>query len=156
MLPNISLTKIDGSIINLNSYSDKVLLVVNVASFCGHTWQYDLLQKFYEKNRVYGFEILAFPCNQFGEQEPGSDMAIAEFCHSKHSITFDLFSKIEVNGINRCEIYKYLTSSNPMEIEDTDIKWNFTKYLIDRDGSVLARFQPPEFPTRLIKKIISN
>ncbi len=156
MLPNIALTKIDGTIVNFNSYSNKVLLIINVASFCGHTWQYELFQRFYQQNKEFGFEILAFPCNQFGEQEPGDDASIAHFCQSKFVIGFDLFSKVDVNGPNRSELYKFLTSSNPMQINDTDIKWNFTKYLIDRDGSVLARFQPPEFPERLIAKIIKN
>jgi glutathione peroxidase len=154
MYPNITLTKINGSSINFSSYSNKVLLIINVASFCAHTWQYEMLQNFYKENKHCGFEILAFPCNQFGEQEPKDDASIAEFCHANFSITFDLFSKIDVNGENRCELYKFLTSSNPMQVEDTNVKWNFTKYLVDRDGSVLVRFQPPEFPVKLITKII--
>lgn len=154
MLPNILLTKIDGTNINLSSYANNVLLIVNVASFCGHTWQYELLEKFYCEHKHHGFKVLAFPCNQFGEQEPGDDTSILDFCKSKYSITFDLFSKVDVNGERSCELYKFLRNSNPMQIQDTDIKWNFTKFLIDRDGLVISRIQPPEFPARLIEKII--
>jgi glutathione peroxidase len=154
MYSNIALTKIDGSSINFSSYSNKVLLIINVASFCAHTWQYNIFQDFYKKNKHFGFEILAFPCNQFGEQEPEDDASIAKFCKANFSVTFDLFSKVNVSGENQCELYKFLTSSNPMQVEDTNVKWNFTKYLVDRDGSVLARFQPPEFPVNLITKII--
>lgn len=132
---------IDGEDVNLADFGGKVLLVVNVASRCGHTKQYKQLQELHEKYAERGLVVLGFPCNQFGGQEPGTEAEIKEFCESNYSVSFPLFSKIEVNGDNALSLYKYLTSDE-VPIEDRGpIKWNFEKFLLGRDGTVLARFR---------------
>ncbi|MFV0341344.1 MAG: glutathione peroxidase [Anaerocolumna sp.] len=151
----------------LKNYEGKVLLIINTATKCGFTPQYDELQDLYEKYAKEGFEILDFPCNQFGEQAPGSVDEIHTFCDANFGITFPMFSKIEVNGDNADPLYKYLTSqkgfagfdeshkltsvlNNMLSSADPDfsnkpsIKWNFTKFLIDRNGNVIERFEPTE------------
>jgi glutathione peroxidase len=126
---------------SLADYRGKVLLIVNTASRCGYTPQYKQLEELYRKYRDRGLEILAFPCNQFGHQEPGSDAEIRGFCESNYQVTFPLFSKIEVNGEGAHPLYKYLKSAAGGLLTDA-IKWNFTKFLVGRDGRVLDRVAP--------------
>jgi glutathione peroxidase len=135
---DIPVKDIDGTATNLSAYKGKVLLIVNVASKCGFTPQYTALEATYKKYSGQGFVILGFPCNQFGGQEPGSDEVIKEFCTSKYFITFPLFDKIEVNGANRHPLYVTLAGeSSPFP---GNIKWNFTKFVIGKDGKILNRF----------------
>ena len=131
----------DGADKPLADYRGKVLLIVNTASRCGNTPQYKGLEELYQKYNSKGLEILAFPCNQFGKQEPGSDQDIRSFCELNYSVTFPLFSKIEVNGDEAHPLYKYLKAEAGGMITDA-IKWNFTKFLVDREGKVLDRFAP--------------
>ena len=156
----------DGSEVKLSDYRGKVLLVVNTATGCGFTPQYSELQEIYEAYQDKGFEILDFPCNQFGNQAPGGDEEIHTFCKGRFGITFPQFSKIEVNGEGAIPLYRWLTSSTKFEgfgkgpaglmlsgvvkAMDKDyknngnIKWNFTKFLIDREGNIVGRFEPTE------------
>ena len=143
---------INGNDVNLSNYKGKVLLIVNVASKCGLTPQYKPLQELYSKFHDRGFEILGFPCNQFGQQEPGTNTEIKDFCSKEFSVTFPLFDKIDVNGDNAHPLYKYLTKGVPGFI-GADIKWNFTKFLIDKNGSPIERFEPRFDPTNLDEKI---
>lgn len=160
----------DGAEVSLADYKGKVLLIVNTATGCGFTPQYDELQDFYDAYQEKGFEILDFPCNQFGEQAPGDDEEIHSFCTGRFGITFPQFSKIDVNGENAIPLYKYLTENTtfdgfdgPMGLmlagiakkmdkdykNNGNIKWNFTKFLIDREGNIAARFEP----TAAMKKV---
>jgi glutathione peroxidase len=137
---------------SLSAYKGKVLLIVNVASRCGFTPQYKGLQALYEQYAPKGFEILAFPCDQFGHQEPGSDTEIAAFCDRTFGVTFPLFSKIEVNGKNAHPLYVWLKQQKGGMLVDA-IKWNFTKFLVDRDGAVTGRFAPTATPESLSKDV---
>lgn len=128
---------IDGKPVNLSQYRGKVLLLVNTASMCGNTPQYSDLEKMYEQYQEKGFEILAFPANNFGQQEPGTNQEIKSFCFTKYSLTFPLFSKISVKGEDKHPLYHYLTEQSPFPGE---VEWNFQKYLIDRSGNVIARY----------------
>ena len=135
---SIPLTDIDGKSTSLKAYEGKVLLIVNVASKCGYTPQYAGLQALYEKYKDQGFLVLGFPCNQFGGQEPGTDEQIKQFCSSQYQVNFPLFDKIEVNGPNRHPLYALLAGAgSPFP---GNIKWNFNKFLIGRDGKILGRF----------------
>jgi len=148
---------IKGETISMSQYKDKVVLVVNVASECGFTPQYEGLEKLYKTYKAQGFEILAFPCNQFGEQEPGSAKEIQKFCSSKFSVTFPLFEKINVNGDNTHPLYVFLKSEATGFLGSESIKWNFTKFLIDRKGKVLDRYgsaTKPEKITGDIEKLL--
>ena len=136
----------------LADYRGKVLLIVNTASRCGNTPQYKGLEELYRKYSAQGLEILAFPCNQFGRQEPGSDAEIRGFCERNYAVTFPLFSKIEVNGEGAHPLYKYLKSEAGGLLND-NIKWNFTKFLVDREGKVLDRFAPMTNPKAIEKDI---
>lgn len=140
---------IDGKRVPLSTYKGKVLLIVNVASKCGHTPQYAGLEKLYEKYKGKGFAILGFPCNQFREQEPGTDAQIKAFCTSKYNVTFPLFDKIEVNGDNASALYKFLKTAEPDPDGKTDIGWNFTKFLVDREGHpvkrIMTKTEPEQF-----------
>lgn len=130
---------IDGKATTLKPYEGKVLLIVNVASHCGYTPQYKALEAVYEKYKDKGLLVLGFPCNQFGGQEPGTDEEIKQFCTSKYSVTFPMFDKLEVNGAGRHPLYVALAGEgSPFP---GDIKWNFTKFLVGRDGKVLKRFE---------------
>jgi glutathione peroxidase len=141
---DIPVKDIDGTVTNLSGYQGRVLLIVNVASKCGYTPQYKALEATYKKYSDQGLVILGFPCNQFGGQEPGSDEVIKEFCTSKYFITFPLFDKIEVNGANRHPLYNLLVGENsPFP---GDIKWNFTKFVIGKDGKILNRFDSKVTP----------
>lgn len=132
----------------LSDYQGKVLLIVNTASKCGSTPQYAELQTLYTNLHGQGFEILAFPCDQFGHQEPGSDEEIQEFCRVNYGVTFPVFSKIEVNGSGAHPLYQYLTAQKPGP-KGADIQWNFTKFLVDRNGNVVERFETPIKPETL-------
>lgn len=144
-IKDISVKDINGNEIALSSYEGKVLLIVNVASFCGYTPQYEGLEEIYQTYKNKGFEILAFPCNQFGQQEPGTNEEIQKFCSTKYSVTFKLFDKIEVNGKNRSPLFERLT--NCSATEQGDVKWNFEKFLIAKDGSIVRRFRSKVEPT---------
>jgi glutathione peroxidase len=143
-LYDVPLKDIDGKDTTLDAYKGKVLLVVNVASKCGFTPQYDALESTYNKYKEKGFEVLGFPCNQFKSQEPGTDAEIKQFCTSKFGVTFPLFDKLDVNGPDRNPLYVIL--AGPDSPFPGDIKWNFTKFLIGRDGKILARFEPATKP----------
>jgi glutathione peroxidase len=136
----------------LADYRGKVLLIVNTASRCGNTPQYAGLQELYGKYKDRGFEILAFPCNQFGHQEPGSDEDIKEFCETNYSVEFPLFSKIEVNGDGTHPLYKFLKSEKTGLLGDS-IKWNFTKFLVDKQGNVVDRYAPMTPPKSIAADI---
>lgn len=138
-IKNISVTDIDGNTVNLSEYTGKVLLIVNVASYCGYTPQYDGLEELYNIYKDRGFEILAFPCNDFGKQEPGTNEEIKAFCSTKYKISFRLFDKVKVLGADRHPLYKIL-SDNPVT-GTSDIGWNFEKFLIDREGNVVKRYK---------------
>ena len=142
----------DGSEVSLADYQGKVLLIVNTATGCGFTPQYDGLQDLYEKYQSQGLEILDFPCNQFGHQAPGSDEEITDFCQSRYGVTFQQFKKIEVNGAGEDPLYTFLKSQKKGVMGD-NIKWNFTKFLVDRAGNVVARFAPTVTPEKLDEQI---
>ncbi|MBQ2974646.1 MAG: glutathione peroxidase [Clostridia bacterium] len=142
----------DGSEVSLADYKGKVLLIVNTATGCGFTPQYDGLQDLYEKYQPQGFEILDFPCNQFGNQAPGDDGEIHSFCTGRYGITFPQFSKIDVNGKNESPLFKYLKSQKG-GIMGSNVKWNFTKFLVDKNGNVIDRFAPTVTPEKIESKI---
>ena len=143
---DFKMKSLGGKDVDLSKYRGKVVLVVNVASECGLTPQYEQLQTLHKKYSDQGLAILGFPCNQFGKQEPGTAEEIREFCRTKFGVSFDLFSKIDVNGEAACDLYKYLTSLDVKPKGKGKISWNFEKFLIGRDGQVLARFAPPTKP----------
>jgi glutathione peroxidase len=137
---------------SLSRYQGKVMLVVNTASKCGFTPQYKELQALYEAWHEKDLEILAFPCNQFGQQEPGSNEEIQQFCQLNYGLTFPVFAKIEVNGKDAHPLYKYLCSQKK-SIQSADIQWNFTKFLIDQNGNVVNRYEPSVKPKEIEKEI---
>ena len=167
-----------GGVASLKDYAGKVVLIINSATECGFTPQYDSLQDLFEKYAGSGFVILDFPCNQFGHQAPGSNEEIISFCDSRYGITFPIFSKIEVNGENESPLYTYLKSQKgfagfnsehpltpmlesvlertvPDYLKSSDIKWNFTKFLIDREGNVVERFEPTADMGEVEQKIVN-
>jgi len=148
-LPLIELQRIDGAPDTLTAYSGKALLVVNVASQCGFTAQYRGLEQLYQKYKDRGLVVMGFPCNQFGGQEPGSAEAIAAFCTTRFDVTFPLFQKCEVNGNGAHPLFGFLKSSAPGLLGSESIKWNFTKFLIDRQGEVTRRFAPTDTPEKI-------
>ena len=137
-ISKITVKDIDGKEVKLADYKGKVLLIVNVASYCGYTKQYSGLEEIYKEYKDKGFEILAFPCNQFGNQEPGTNEEIKDFCSTKFDVSFKLFDKIEVNGRNKSPLYSILTDNNITG--KGDIKWNFEKFLVDKSGNIVARY----------------
>lgn len=137
-----------GKEVNMADYKGKVLLIVNTATGCGFTPQYDGLQDLYEKYQNEKFEILDFPCNQFGNQAPGTEEEIVDFCQSRYGVTFPQFAKIEVNGENEHPLYTYLKKEQG-GIMGSKIKWNFTKFLVDKEGNVVARFAPTVTPEKI-------
>ena len=149
---DFTVTDINGREISLEHYRGKMLLIVNTASKCVFSPQYGELQKLYEEYRDWGFEILGFPCNQFANQEPGSEDDIREFCTRSFGVTFSLFSKVEVNGPRAHPLYKYLTSVLPGKMGKR-IKWNFTKFLIAPDGRPVHRYAPSDRPLKIIPDI---
>lgn len=151
---NISVKYMSGKEVQLLDYKDKVLLIVNTASKCGFTPQFESLQKLYEKYSDKGFVVLGFPCNQFGNQDPGTDEEINSFCSLNHGVTFPMFSKVEVNGKNAHPLFRFL-KSKASGFLFKNIKWNFTKFLVDRQGNVVKRFGPATDPIS-IEKYIEN
>ena len=137
---DFNVTAIDGKTIPMSKYKGKVLLIVNVASECGFTPQYEGLEKLYESYVDQGFMVLGFPSNQFGKQEPDSNEEILFFCQGKYDVQFDMFAKIDVNGDNTAPLYKYLKSEQSGFLWTESIKWNFTKFLVDRNGNVVKRY----------------
>ena len=128
--------------ISLEVYKEKILLIVNVASYCGLTYQYEGIENLYKKYKDQGFEVLAFPCNQFAFQEPGTNEEIKKFCDIKYGVTFKIFNKIHVNGSKSDPVYQFLKEQSPGVAGTTQIKWNFTKFLINKNGEVIERFSP--------------
>ncbi len=174
-LYDINVFKRDGETVSLSNFKGKVLIVVNSATGCGFTPQYEGLENLYKKYHEKGLEILDFPCNQFGSQAPGSDQEIHEFCTLKYNTTFDQFAKIDVNGENESSLFTYLKSQissdtisgfkNKMAMKailkinktyknDSDITWNFTKFLVDREGNVVKRYSPTYKPEDMEQDII--
>ena len=172
---DVKITNRKGEEVEMSSFKGKVLLIVNTATGCGFTPQYKGLEELYQKYNAQGLEILDFPCNQFGNQAPGSDEEIHEFCTFRYKTSFDQFKKIDVNGENETELYKFLKSQIVDEkveglkgkmamkaiekISSTckkegDIKWNFTKFLVDREGNVIARFAPTTDPLKIEDAIV--
>ncbi len=152
-LYDIDARTIDGGKKSLRDYEGKVLLIVNVASKCGFTPQYTGLEALYEKYADKGLVVLAFPCNQFGAQEPGSESEIASFCTATYGVSFPMFAKIDVNGENAHPLYKRLKHEAPGILGSEAIKWNFTKFLVDRGGKVLKRYAPTDAPQSIEKDI---
>ncbi|ABS21907.1 glutathione peroxidase [Bacillus cytotoxicus] len=150
---HFSVKTMTGEERSLRDYEGKVLLIVNVASKCGFTPQYKGLQSLYEKYKEQGFEILGFPCNQFGGQEPGEEEEILNFCEMNYEVTFPLFAKIDVKGKHAHPLYQYITKQAPGILGIKAVKWNFTKFLIGRDGIVMNRFAPQIKPEELEKAI---
>ena len=138
---------------SLADYKGKVLLVVNTASKCGFTPQFAGLEKLYEDHKEQGFEILGFPCNQFGKQDPGSNDEIMEFCQLNYGVSFPMFGKIEVNGSAADPLYKFLKKEAPGALGTEGIKWNFTKFLIGKDGQLVKRFAPTTKPQDMSAEI---
>jgi glutathione peroxidase len=152
-------TTIDGSEVSLESYAGKVLLIVNTASRCGFTPQYAGLEALQKRYADQGFSVLGFPCNQFGGQEPGSAAEITTFCETNYQVTFPLFAKIDVNGAHAHPLYAFLKQEKPGILGTGAIKWNFTKFLIDRRGQVVERAAPqrkPEEMTADIEKLLAQ
>jgi glutathione peroxidase len=137
---------LQGEKVDLSKYEGKVLLIVNVASKCGATPQYEQLEGLYEKYKDDGLVVMGFPCNQFGSQEPGSAKEIAEFCKETYGVKFPMFAKIDVNGEKAAPLYKYLTSKEAVGEDAGPVKWNFEKFLVDRNGKVVARFRTATRP----------
>jgi len=144
-LYSFTLNSIDGKPAPLADYKGKVVLIVNVASQCGYTPQYSALEAIYEKYKDQGFVILGFPANNFGAQEPGTNEEIKTFCSRKYSVTFPMYAKISVKGADQAPLYAYLTKDTGPQLAG-DIKWNFTKFLVDRNGTVVQRFEPAVTP----------
>lgn len=174
MIYDYKVKTIDGNEVSMVDYKGKVLLIVNTATGCGFTPQYEGLQKLYDKYGKDGFEILDFPSNQFFEQAPGTNEEISNFCKLTYGTTFKTFAKIDVNGENASELYKFLKTEAPTAVEDAaseglytklsgfgfntskaDIKWNFTKFLVDKNGKVIARFAPTFEPAKMEENIKS-
>ncbi len=144
---------ISGQDMSLESLRGKTLLIVNVASQCGFTSQYGGLEALYEKYKERGLEILGFPCNQFGGQEPGAESEIEKFCKMNFGVSFKLFAKVDVNGATAAPLYKFLKSSVPGLLGTEAIKWNFTKFLVDKNGNVLKRYAPTDTPEAIGKEL---
>ncbi|MBY0314714.1 MAG: glutathione peroxidase [Bdellovibrionales bacterium] len=142
-----------GNKFSFADHRGEVILVVNVASQCGFTPQYDELEAVYEKYKGQGFTIVGFPCNQFGGQEPGTDSEIIEFCRKNHGVTFPIMSKVEVNGANAEPVYQFLKEKAPGLLGSEMIKWNFTKFLVGKDGKVIDRYAPATSPKKIEKDI---
>ena len=143
---NFKMNMLDGKEVDLSKYDGKVVMIVNVASQCGLTPQYEQLQALHKKYAEKGLAIVGFPCNQFGQQEPGTADEIREFCRAKYDVTFDLFGKIDVNGDDACPLYKYLTALDTKPTGAGKISWNFEKFIVNRHGEVVARFAPRTKP----------
>jgi glutathione peroxidase len=152
-LYDIPVRTILGETTTLEKYRGHALLIVNVASHCGFTPQYEGLEALYRKHKDKGFAVLGFPCNQFGLQEPGSDAEIRGFCDKHYSVTFPLFAKIDVNGANTHPLYRYLKSAKKGLLGRETIAWNFTKFLVGKNGKVLRRYGPRRTPDAIDKEV---
>lgn len=155
---SITVKDIKGNDVAMETFKDKVLLIVNTASKCGFTPQYQALEALYQQYKNRGLVILGFPCNQFGKQEQGEDAEISQFCELNFGVTFPLFSKIEVNGANSHPLYQHLKKSAKGLLGSESIKWNFTKFLVDKQGHVIERYAPTTKPEELnstIEKLLS-
>ena len=150
---DIQVHTIDGIPTTLAAFRNQVLLIVNVASKCGFTPQYRGLEQLYRQYQSQGFAVLAFPCNQFGYQEPGDADEIKNFCSLNYDISFPLFAKVEVNGRHAHPLFEHLKSTQPGVLGTEAIKWNFTKFLVDRQGQVIKRYAPTETPESLSQEI---
>jgi len=150
---NFTMNSLDGKPVNLDKYQGNVVLMVNVASQCGYTPQYEGLQELHKRYAARGLRLLGFPSNDFGQQEPGTNAEIADFCKKNYGVEFDLFSKISVVGSAKAPLYKYLTSAQTNPKFAGEIEWNFEKFLVGRNGQVIARFKSPVEP--LSKEMIS-
>lgn len=150
---DFSANSIDGRNLSLSKYKGRVLLIVNTASKCGFTPQYKQLEEIYQRYKARGLTVLGFPCNQFGGQEPAPNDEIHTFCTITYDITFQLFEKIDVNGANAHPIYKFLKAAKSGVLGSKSIKWNFTKFLIDREGRVVERYAPLVAPQNLVGAI---
>ncbi len=145
-ITDISVTRADGEQVTLADHASEVLLIVNTASKCGFTPQYEGLEALYRKYKDRGFAVLAFPCNQFGAQEPGDAAEIANFCSLTYDVTFPVYAKIDVNGENAAPLFEALKKAAPGVLGSKGIKWNFTKFLVDRSGRKVERFAPTTSP----------
>ena len=154
-LYDFSARSIAGSEVRLEAFRGHVCLIVNVASQCGFTPQYAGLEALYEKHRDSGFAVLGFPCDQFGQQEPGDDATILEFCTRDYGVTFPMFAKIEVNGAGAHPLFVHLKKERPGLLGTEAIKWNFTKFLVDRAGAVRERFAPGDTPEQIETKLLA-
>lgn len=150
----LAATSLGGQLISMKDYADKVILVVNTASHCGFTPQYNGLESLYKKYAPQGFVVLGFPCNQFGKQEPGSAEEIAQTCFINYEVSFPIFEKVDVNGSSAHPIFRYLKNELPGLMGER-IKWNFTKFLVGRDGKPLKRFAPFTTPEKMEAIILS-
>jgi glutathione peroxidase len=153
VLYEIDVTTIDGKKQTLAEFRGQVLLIVNVASKCGFTPQYSGLEAIYQKYKDRGFSVLGFPCDQFGHQEPGDEAAIRDFCSTKYQVTFPMFAKIDVNGPAAHPLYQFLKGEKPGIAGTEGIKWNFTKFLVDRAGNVVKRYAPTTTPEAISAEI---
>jgi glutathione peroxidase len=149
-------TTIDGDEQSLGAYKGKAMLIVNVASKCGFTPQYKGLEELYEKFQAKGLVVLGFPCDQFGHQEPGDEEEIKNFCSLNYDVKFPLFSKIDVNGANTHPLYKYLKKEAKGLLGSESIKWNFTKFLVDKDGNVVRRYASTDTPQSIEKDVAAT
>jgi glutathione peroxidase len=152
-LYHIPVTTLEGQPGTLDPWRGQVLLVVNVASRCGYTTQYTGLEQLYRRFHDRGFAVLGFPCNQFGEQEPGTGQEIREFCSLNYDVTFPLFAKVDVNGPDAHPLYRHLRREQPGLLGTEAIKWNFTKFLVGRDGTVLRRYAPGDTPEAIARDV---
>ena len=152
---DIEVRTIEGQAQKMNAYRGKTLLVVNVASKCGFTPQYEGLQALYEQYKDRGFTVLGFPCDQFGHQEPGDEAEIRRFCSTNYKVTFPLFAKIDVNGGDAHPLFKFLKSEKKGLLGSESIKWNFTKFLVGADGSVMKRYAPNDTPESIGEDLVS-
>ncbi len=150
---DFSVVDINGQEVSMSKYRDKVLLIVNVASECGFTPQYEGLEKLYQDYKEQGFMVLGFPSNQFGKQEPKSNKEIYFFCQGTYDVHFDMFAKIDVNGENAIPLYKYLKQQQSGVLWTEAIKWNFTKFLVDREGRVIKRYASSTKPKSIAQDI---
>ena len=150
---DFSVEDITGKEVTLDKYRGKAMLIVNTASKCGFTPQYKGLEELYEQLHGKGLEILGFPCNQFGGQEPGTDTEIAQFCELNYGVSFPMFAKVDVNGADASPLFKYLKAEAPGMLGSEMVKWNFTKFLVDREGKVVARFAPKDTPEAIASDV---
>ena len=144
---DFKMKSISGEEVDLTKYQGKVLLVVNVATRCGNTGQYKQMEELHEKFGEKGLAVLGFPCNQFGGQEPGTEAEIQKFCQTKYNVKFDMFAKVDVNEEKACPLYKFLTQLDTSPVKKGKISWNFEKFVVGRNGEVVARFKPGMSPS---------